>query len=73
MHLTTIDEIKDYSNFFSDGSEDLSNKEIIDLIEAHLNGEDRVTYLKVKNGTKVTKVEMTRLTTRLQEIVTDHG
>lgn len=73
MHLTTIDEIKDYSNFFNDGSEDLSNKEIIDLIEEHLNGEERVTYLKVKGGTKVSKAEMTRLTTRLQEIIKDHG
>ena len=74
MHLTTIDEIKDYSNVFSGFlDDDMGNNEIINLIEEHINGEDRIIYLKVKNGSKVTKSEMNRLTFKLQQIISDHG
>ena len=77
MHLSTIDEIKDFANVFSSGDSeldnDISSNEIFNLVEIHLNGEDRVTYLKVKNGGKVSKAEMTKLTTTLQQIIKDHG
>lgn len=77
MHLNTIDEIKDFANAFSSEENlllnDISTNEILQLVETHLNGDDRTTYLKVKSGAKVTKAEMTKLTTRLQQILKDHA
>ena len=64
MHLTTIDEIKDYGNLFensSDYTQDLDTKEILNKIEDHLNGELREIYLKLKNGTRVNKSDSDRL------------
>jgi hypothetical protein len=77
MHLTTIDEIKDYSNVFSseDGilTNSIASNEIFELIETHLTGEYRTIYLKVKSGAKVNKADMDKLTSKLQEIVKNHG
>lgn len=77
MHLNTIDEIKDFGNAFSSDDNllvnDISTGEILQLVETHLNGEDRTVYLKVKSGAKVSKAEMTKLTTRLQQILKDHA
>ena len=77
MHLTTIDEIKDYGNAFNSGDDSLinsvSSKEILTIVEKHLNGEDRIIYLKVKSGSKVSKGDMKKLTTKLQQIIKDHG
>lgn len=77
MHLTTIDEIKDYSNVFSSTDSELFNKvssnEIFNLVEDHLTGEDRTTYLKVKGGGKVSKADMDKLGIKLKQIIKDHG
>lgn len=77
MHLTTIDEIKDYSNAFSSDESLLINAiasdEIFSLLESHLNGEYRTLYLKVKSGIKINKGDMDKLTTKLKEILKDHG
>ena len=77
MHLTTIDEIKDYSNAFSSDDSLLTNtiasNEIFNLIEQYLNGEYRTIYLKVRSGAKVNKNDMDKLTVKLQEILKDHG
>ena len=77
MHLTTIDEIKDYGNSFTSDEDSLinniSSKEILTIVEKHLNGEDRTIYLKVKSGSKVSKSDMKKLTAKLQQILKDHG
>lgn len=77
MHLTTIDEIKDYSNAFSSDDSLLTNtiasNEIFNLIETHLNGEHRTIYLKVRSGAKVNKSDMDKLTVKLQEIMKQYG
>ena len=77
MHLTTIDEIKDYGNAFTTDESllfnSISTNEIFALVEQHLNGEDRTIYLKVKSGAKVSKSDMDRLSSRLQEIMKNHG
>jgi hypothetical protein len=77
MHLTTIDEIKDYSNAFCSEDSVLTNNiasnEIFNLLEVHLTGEYRTLYLKVKSGIKVNKADMDKLTEKLQEILKDHG
>jgi DNA-directed RNA polymerase specialized sigma24 family protein len=77
MHLTTIDEIKDYGNAFSTQEnilvDNICTNEILNLVETYLVGEDRTIYLKVKNGNKVSKSDMDKLTKKLQQIVKDHG
>lgn len=77
MHLTTIDEIKDYGNSFTSDEDSLvnniSSKEILSIVEKYLNGEDRTIYLKVKSGSKVSKGDMKKLTIRLQEILKDYA
>lgn len=71
MHLTTIDEIKDYGNIFIDHS--IENNEIISIIEANINGEERSIYLKLKDGNKVSKADMFKLVEKLREILDTHG
>ena len=71
MHLTTIDEIKDYGNIFIDHN--IENNEIISIIEANINGEERSIYLKLKDGNKVSKADMLKLVEKLREILDTHG
>lgn len=71
MHLTTIDEVKDYGNIFIDNS--IENSEIINIIEQNINGEERSIYLKLKNGNKINKADMQKLTIKLREIMSTHG
>jgi DNA-directed RNA polymerase specialized sigma24 family protein len=74
MHLTTIDEIKDYSNVFNnDDTNNVENNELLQLVEQHLTGDDRVTYLKMKNNVKVSRSEVSKLSQTLKQIITDHG
>jgi hypothetical protein len=73
MHLTTIDEIKDYSSAFTiDNNNLFENGEIFNIIEKHLIGDYRVNYLKLKNGGKVSKSEKEKLVKKIQEILKDH-
>lgn len=71
MHLTTIDEIKNYGNLFSNNITDnnVANQEIIQLIEKSLTGDERVIYLKLRGGTKVNKADMAKLTNKIKEIL----
>lgn len=74
MYLTTIDELENYSNVFFDSNEDslfenISNNEIIKTLEDKLNDEHRIIYLKLKNGTKVSKLEKTKLLNKIKEIL----
>lgn len=77
MHLTTIDEIKDYGAAFTTKHqslfENISNGEILQLIESNLSGEERVTYLKIKDNIKVNKKDITKLVNKIKEIVKTHG
>ena len=77
MYLTTIDEIKDYGNSFTSNENLLSNtvasNEIFNLLEIHLKDDYRTLYLKVKNGNKINKADMDKLTLKLREILSEHG
>ena len=75
MYLHTIDEIKDFSAVFTDKDQDddgldsAAKAEIFRILDEKLTGEDRRLYLKVKNGNKISKSEMTQLTSKLQNII----
>lgn len=69
MHLTTIDEIKNYSQFFLDGELSIENQEIINILEENLTGEIRSIYLKLKGGTKIPKSDRDKLFSKVQEIL----
>lgn len=76
MYLTTIDEIKDYGNIFSNNlltDDFIENKEIISYIEKHINGEHRTLYLKIKNGNKINKVDINKVIEKIKEIMLTYG
>jgi hypothetical protein len=76
MHLTTIDEIKNYGSVFTSDDDNffnfISNKEIIDIIENNLIEHNRMTYLRLKSGAKVSKAEKEELLETIQQILKDH-
>lgn len=75
MYLTTIDEIKNYSSVFSDKtneeplSSEISNQEIINILEEKLTDSHRSIYLRLKHGSKVSKIEKTKLFNKIKEII----
>ena len=75
MHLSTIDELKDYGSAFTTQEDSLfsqiSNGEIVNKIEENLSGENRVTYLKLKNGGKVSKSDSEKLIAHIKNILED--
>lgn len=77
MHLTTIDEIKSYSSaFISDDDQlvlDITNQEIISILEQNLIDEYRTIYLKLKSGSKVSKSDTEKLTEKIKQILKDHN
>jgi len=76
MYLTTIDEIKNYSIIFSNktnSTSSIEDQEIIDLIEQHITGEERVIYIKLKHGNKINKSDMSKLISKLQEIIENNA
>lgn len=56
-------------NFISN----IANKEIIDIIDQHIPTSERENYLKLKNGIKITRTELSKLQIVIMEIVKDHG
>jgi len=69
MHLTTVDEVKDYANIFFQSTASPEHLELIQIIENNLNGEYRTLYLKLKNGTKITKSDKNKLLLKIKEIL----
>lgn len=69
MHLTTVNEIKDYGNIFCDSIISPDQKETLQIIENNLAGEYRIIYLKLKHGTKVSKADKNKLLLKIQEIL----
>lgn len=75
MHLTTIDEVKNYSNAFKDTDNeepllnDITNQEIINILEEKLTDEYRIIYLRLKNGSKINKIDQTKLLNKIKEII----
>lgn len=69
MHLTTIDELKDYSNIFLGYENNIDNKEIFKILDQNLIGEHRAIYLKILGGNKVNKIETDKLIDKIKEIL----
>jgi len=75
MHLTTIDEVKNYSNVFQDSKNEepllneLENQEIINILEENLIDSYRSIYLRLKSGGKVSKMEKNKLCNKIKEII----
>jgi hypothetical protein len=69
MYLTGIENVKDYGDSFRDKTksvlENISNKEIIKLLEENLINDERIIYLKLKTGSKVSKTELTLLKNKI--------
>ena len=77
MHLTTIDEVKDYSSTFTSDEDSLidtiTNGEIFGIIEEHLTGDYRTSYLKLKGGGKISKSDTEKLVIKIKQIIKDHS
>lgn len=70
MYWSTIEEIKDYSNVFTDDSNlNINDKEILDILDAKLNGEYRIIYLQLRGGSKVNKADMEKLVKQIKIIL----
>lgn len=72
MYWSTIEEIKDYSNAFSDNGEhslNINDQEILNILDEQLNGEHRIIYLKLLGGSKVNKAEIDKLVVRIKQIL----
>jgi hypothetical protein len=52
--------------------EDISNKEILDIIDQNISIKNRPIYLKLKGGSKVPKTEIKKLHNEIRQILKDH-
>lgn len=52
--------------------DDISNKEILDIIDANISIKNRPIYLKLKGGIKVPKTELKKLHNEIRQILKDH-
>jgi len=71
MYLT---QVEDFSIIRQTHSQDnfgdnIANKEIFDILEKELSGEDREIYLRVVGGSKVNKSDMLKLTNTIKDIL----
>jgi len=73
MYLNTIDDTKNFANMFLSNEENFQHKEIIQILDEKLSGEDRLIYLKLKNGNKVSKVETNKVLIKIKEILGDQN
>lgn len=72
MYLNTIEEIKEsIPNRTKHNYDDIENKELINRIEENLFDYDRELYLKLKNGIKIGKKELSRLSDKIKELFND--
>lgn len=70
MYLNTVEDIKEYIvNYANDHVENVSNNEILDIIEEEICGDARKIYLKLKTGIKINKSEMLLLINDIKEII----
>ena len=71
MYLTAVE---DYSSLDQVQNEDnnkdyLANKEILDILDKNLTGEEREIYLKFRGGVKINKSDQTKLLNKIKNIL----
>jgi len=76
MYFTTIDEVKNYGNAFEDQNEDpllksIGNQEILNLLDEKLNDEYRTIFIRMKSGSKVSKLDQSKLLSKIKELIRD--
>lgn len=71
MYFNTLEDIKEFLPQLQNKTHSFENKEIIQIIEQELTGENRKVYLKLKYGNKVYKHEINKLVEKIQEIIQD--
>lgn len=74
-NIMTPQHIEDNSSFTVNDNfiSNIANQEIIDIIDKSIPISERENYLKLKNGIKITRVELFRLQQIIMEIVKDYG
>jgi hypothetical protein len=74
-NLMTPQYIEDNSVFSENDNfiSNIANKEIIDIIDQNIPTSERENYLKLKNGIKITRAELSKLQIVIMEIVKNHG
>lgn len=74
-NLMTPQYIEDNSVFSQNDNfiSNIANQEIIDIIDKNIPTSERENYLKLKNGIKITRSELSKLQVVIMEIVKDHG
>jgi hypothetical protein len=74
-NLMTLQYIEDNSIFSENDNfiSNIANKEIVDIIDQKIPASERENYLKLKNGVKITRVELCKLQQIIIGIVKDHG
>jgi DNA-directed RNA polymerase specialized sigma24 family protein len=71
MYLNSMEQepLENTSFKFLHHDKSMEQKEIFDLLDNSLNGEEREIYLRLKGGSKLTKIEMNKLTLKIKEIL----
>ena len=72
MHLTTLEEIKNYSLAFLDTKDTHQlngNKELLNFLDAKLYGEHRIIYLRWLGGSKINKTDYIKLIDKIKLIL----
>jgi len=74
-NLMTPQYIEDNSIFSENDNfiSNIANKEIVDIIDKNIPTSERENYLKLKNGIKITRAELSKLQIIIMEILKDHG
>jgi DNA-directed RNA polymerase specialized sigma24 family protein len=71
MYLTGVEDFSLIHQTHSKGTlgDSVANKEILDILDRELGGEEREIYLKFRGGSKVNKSDMLKLTNKIREIL----
>jgi hypothetical protein len=60
-------------NSFKDIPEMISNQQILDILDIHVNYQNRETYLKLKYGEKISKNDLSKFLLYIKDLLHDHG
>lgn len=75
MYLTRVEDLSLLNQTHSKSSlnDNIANKEILDILDKNLSGEDREIYLRFRGGSKVNKADMNKLVAKIKELLGDNN